>query len=519
MAKILCIYAGKMSYSFQLSILRHFSFYGFLDVAIISEYSGGIEAIHLKSVNTNMFALRNVKNGLSLFPDKLKNLNKYQYRIVLYSQPPRVIVKQGEVITPMMSFIRLFAEHQNAGFQINVLKNPNRILTIWNQRDMDLTLNTAFSFPHSHHSKLLTYEEQAYCALVPLSNSREKFQLFFLKPFETQTWLLLVISIVSFVCVWKLFNTRGAVDSHWLVGFGVIVTFIGQGINFSNDNRVILKILFNLIILMIFMLSTAYESIVTSFMIQPFEENRLEGFDQILASDYEILTDEAFLNAVKDSQEFIAIKARMIKAMPHHNFGTEIKRQHFVIVMKCDDAEYDLSRRISKGKTVSSFYYLLPEKIIKSYVRLEASFLNPFIDRLQYFMDLSFQAGLPHIWKVYAEHDFTGKTVQQMSVEPDILKLHDLIQVFYILLIGCTAATVVLLFEIFFQESLKNLQFACLGRGLRNKVNHMARKRRTAKNWPYQRALYCIIHQHKKVKRLKKLKIRRVFVKPKEAET
>ena len=178
MAKVICISTDRMRYSFQLRFLRYFAFYGFLDVAIISDYSEYIEVTNFQSVNGNMFALRNVIDGQSLFPDKLKNLNKFQYRIVLYDQPPRVVVKHDRFITPMMYFLKLFAEHQNALLHFTILKDPNLFSSVWHARFVDLTLNTAVNHPDSQYTKLLTYEESAYCALVPLSKKYEKFQLF-----------------------------------------------------------------------------------------------------------------------------------------------------------------------------------------------------------------------------------------------------------------------------------------------------------------------------------------------------
>lgn len=109
-----------------------------------------------------------------------------------------------------------------------------------------------------------------------------------------------------------MFRRRGAVDSPWLLGYEMFVYFIGQGVDFSRRNRLVLTILVQLMILVIFVLSNAYEGVITSFMIQPMHENRLKTVDDLLASDHEILTDEAFQYAVKDYEKFQTINKRLM---------------------------------------------------------------------------------------------------------------------------------------------------------------------------------------------------------------
>lgn len=514
MAKVICISTQNIDYSKQLVILRYFSLYGFLDVAIITKSSGVIEATNLQSINGKLIAYRNVNDGRVLFPDRLKNLNNYQYRILIFSQPPRVLINRDEINTPMMYFLELLARKQNAFIRLTVLDGPKTLVQAWNRRDMDLTLNSAITFPESKYPKLLTYEESAYCILVPLSSKYKNPQFIFLKPFDWLIWMLLILTVATIVCVWKLFGRQGVVDSHWLVGFSVTVAFIGQGAVLSNRNRVILKILFQLTILMIFVLSTIYESIITSFMIHPMEQHRLRTFNQILDSNYEIMTDAAFMDAVKDSKEFIAIKSRIKVPETYENYETEIKRQHYVYVRKCDSVEFKFDEKSkSDKKGESDFYYLLPERILKFYVRLEASFLNPFITRLQYYMDLSFEAGLPQIWTIFSEQGVLNSSNLEFSVDPKILKLKDLAQVFYILLFGCSVTTLLLLMEIFFCNVLRNLKHAHLLRQLRNKINQLAiRKRELRRTKPQQNNFFCIINKPRKVKRLVKMKANKILI-------
>ena len=144
--------------------------------------------------------------------------------------------------------------------------------------------------------------------------------------------------------------------------------------------------------------------------------------------------------------------------------------------------------------------------------------MNPFLERFQYYMDLTFQAGLMHMWKVLAFENNKMTGTQKSSTEPSYLKLEDLSQVFSILMIGYVLSAALFLIEIFFHDILKKLNLANLARKLRNRVNQMAyKKRKQSKHPKYQKgALYYIIHRRKRVKRLqpKKLKVRRIYVQP-----
>lgn len=179
----------------------------------------------------------------------------------------------------------------------------------------------------------------------------------------------------------------------------------------------------------------------------------------------------------------------------------------------------DFSRLLYNGKFTYNYYYILPEKFLPYYNRLEASFMNPYITRMQYYMDKAFEAGLPYIWKVYSYSYFYKIKNVKRGKDVTFLKLDDLYQVFSVLMIGSTISLLVFLSEIFSYECFRNFQLACLEQKLKKRVHQLAYSKKKPKDPRYQRgALYYIIRQHKKVKRLrhKILKVRRIYVQSKE---
>ncbi|KAL7035799.1 hypothetical protein ACKWTF_008564 [Chironomus riparius] len=504
----------------KLRMLEVFSSHGLIDVAILTEINSKIKYSALQIVNGSLTTLTNVKNGNNLFPDKLKNLMGYKYRIVVYNQLPRLMMKDGNVQSSMTYFMDAVAAKQNATIQYIQIENHKDFSEYWEDREMDLTLNTGVTFVNTgSFPKLLTYEETGYCALVPLPSKVSLSEMIYIKPFDIFIWCLLILSIALSACIFKVFRSRGAVDSHWLLVYGIFVMFIGQGMQFSRNNRMVLSILLQIIIFVIFVLSSLYEGEITSFMIQPIQRNRLSRFDQIPFSEYEILTDATFGYLMKDSEEFMAMKSRINTSIHRleKGYGTEILRQHFIFLFRCDKAEWDIGRSLRAGGTVSDYYYLLPDRIFNHFVRLEASFLNPFIHKLQNIMDLAFEAGLPQNWKIFGLMGKIRHSKHSSTDNPTYLELEDLMQVFYIIIVGLAISTFVLLVEIFFHSFLRNLHFAYLGRRLRSAIVRMGTNKKKPKRSEHG-ALYYILHQHKKIKRLRQLKVRKIFVQSRSNE-
>jgi len=518
MTKIIVIVPNASAMRDHIEILKLFFNSGFLNVAICHESANGyVQYEFIYSLARDVAFYVHIPNGQMIFPDKLKNMRGFAYVIAIYNQPPRIFIGDN-IMSPLIFFLEAICKIQNCNFRLLLLNHYSLLERFWVNRGMHLTLNTATIFD-TPEPKLLTYETTGYCALVPIPPKISLTQFIFIKPFDGLTWMFLALSVVGCVGVFRMFRGRGAVDSPWLLGYGMFVYFIGQGVDFSRQNRMVLTILLQLIILMIFVLSNAYEGVITSFMIQPMRENRMESIDDLLASDYEILTDEAFAFHIREFQELQKLKSRMNTSGVYVSNRHEelIVQQHYVFIRNCEIAEYDLNVPLSNGRKLSDYYYLLPERFFTRFVFLEASYWNPFLERLQYYMDMCFQAGLHHFWNIMAkELNHIEIPENTTSDEVKLLKFEDLQQAFSILVIGYILATLVLIVEIFLHDCLKNLNLRYLAGRLRNRINQMAYKRKP-RDPKYQRgALYYIIHRHQKMKRLrpKRLKVRQIFVQP-----
>jgi len=454
MAKIIIIVPTWTSFGGRSLILNTFKNLGYFDVAVVHETTDNkvLSEFYFKLLLDNMAMHIDPENSTHMFYDKLKNMHGFEYFIPFYEQPPVIEFYPKLRNSYMIYFLDALKKVQNSNYHLFYLKKISDQRLTFIRREMHLTLNYGIN-NDAQEPRLMTYDQIGYCAMIPIPPKPSYFQVVFVEPFDGLTWLFLVLTVVGCVAVFWMFRGRGAVDSPWLLGYGMFVYFIGQGVDISRRNRMVLAILLQLIVLMIFVLSNAYEGVITSFMIQPLYENRLKTVDDFIKSDYVFIASPEFARKVQDDVRFTAIKSRMNFSFDSIRF-TEAKESQYAIVRLCDILEVNYHWVYENGERISDSYYMLPEKLITFYIELDASFANPYIQRFQYYMDLCFQAGLPQIWKVYA--DKYNLDIQP-TIEREILELKDLGIIFYIFIAGCGLSSVVLVIEIVYSGFSGNL--------------------------------------------------------------
>lgn len=280
MSKFLIVTSSQNITNFHLALLQLFFTYGIFNVALICEQNSIIQTAIIKSVKMDISVMQREYLSDKIFPDKLIDLSGFAYRVVLFMQPPRVVIKNQGLKTLYNLFVMAAAQKQNSTSQFILIPKMTDLESYWLQRKMDLTLNTALVM-NSDFPKLLTYEENGYCAAVPRPQKTSFFKVIFALPFDKLTWIWLLITFVVCVLVWRFYRNFGASDSHWTLAFGIFAFFIGQGINFREQNRLVLVILVQLIVFMIFVLSNGYQGVITSFLIEPSHEPRVKSYEEI----------------------------------------------------------------------------------------------------------------------------------------------------------------------------------------------------------------------------------------------
>ncbi|CAG9798202.1 unnamed protein product [Chironomus riparius] len=451
MAKIICIIPNTLDQDQRHLILQVFFVNGFLNVVVLHQiYPTVVIAETINSLPAVfILTVSNPTDSLIVFPDKLIDFEGYAYQIAEIDS-----IGMSYITSQMMHFLRILKSIQNCTFKRLNLPDTIAIGDYWKRRKMHLLINIA-TVHHSREPKLMTYEEKSYCALVPIPEKTSFFLVIITKPFDRFMWTLIGLSVLCSVTVWRQFRGRGAVDSHWKIAALWFMVFIGQGLDFSNRNRSLLLILLHLISISIFVLSNAYESVVTSFTIDPVDEH-LKTLKDLLSSSYDIMADKGFEFSYENTNEFIS-RINTSSLNMRDNEAKEIIRKRFVFIRTCDVAENVLRLYLPNGKQTSEYYYILPERITGQFIHLEASYYNPFLERLQYYMDLSFEAGLPKMWKSFDYLDYSNRINYEET--SDFLLLEDLLLVFAILLLGCAVSAFVLMIEISYHDFFRYLDW------------------------------------------------------------
>jgi hypothetical protein len=107
--------------------------------------------------------------------------------------------------------------------------------------------------------------------------------------------------------------------------------------------------------------------------------------------------------------------------------------------------------------------YILKERFFIEFLCLDAGILNPYIEKFQELMDLSFEAGLPKMWTNFLNADMFEKVHWTQFYEDDIpsdsLEFEQIFPIFRVLSIGFLIAGFVLLLEIFHFDFWVNFKF------------------------------------------------------------
>jgi hypothetical protein len=229
-------------------------------------------------------------------------------------------------------------------------------------------------------------------------------------------------------------------------------------------------------IIAFWILGTTYQSIVTTFMMEPMQTSTLKTIDELFMSDYKVYIFDLFDFAMKENVAYQkAISGGRIRFMFEH----KVVDDHAYVSL-CSLVHGLLNFKFIHLKNTS--YYLLPERQFMTPLNLDVGFLNPFLNKLQHLMDLCFTAGLPRAWKTF--HQLTmrewlrknGQTADIVDESNDILDLSQILPICVILLIGHGFALMAFLLEVFYHDCVRHCGF--VWRRLRKGIERILRRLR-----------------------------------------
>ena len=382
-------------------------------------------------------------NALALFPDKLKDMHRYQYNVLLLTQPPRILMNEDgtDFYGVDVEVMNIIAASQNAGMKMKLgtgfdtLEKIKLFRDVLHNQLIDLTLNTIFTVKTSAHRKVInTYDQNSYCAIIPIPPPLT-FLHFLFTPFDGLTWTFIIASVVACAFVWYILNCLwGETDSALYFIFGMIAVFLGQGVPFKPHHKW-QKILIQLCMLMMFIMGNLYQSFIISSMSWSRDGIRLKTFEELFDSGADMFVTRKFYDIFNKSNEFDEALSRMeaVQSLAVKDLIDSKKP----MIGRCDTLEF--MTKVDVKFDLGSHFYMLPDSMMPFYEKFVLARNSPFYEKLQTMHNFVFESGIRQYWKYLLEQENSAELNRNdlyFIREKYLLSLDDLYGLFYLLFGG-----------------------------------------------------------------------------------
>lgn len=210
-------------------------------------------------------------------------------------------------------------------------------------------------------------------------------------------------------------------------------------------------------------------------MLKPVQQNLLKSVDELFESTLRIEFTSLDL-LYEDNPKYQRVKKqndRIVGFTPSpigEGWTEECTDYHIAVKYPCEEFRMFMESG-GDGKTYRGMY-MIPEVV---YIDRDDLFIGPFhpyLDKFQYYMDISFEAGLHQAWdsqfeRVLVEHYIHKIEKRKIEDENQILDFVAIGPFFLILIFGYLMATFALFGEIFYHDCLARLSKSFIRQKLR----------------------------------------------------
>ncbi|KAG5668888.1 hypothetical protein PVAND_016808 [Polypedilum vanderplanki] len=307
----------------------------------------------------------------TIFPDKLKNLNGYNFRVFISQLFAHTEKSTGEIFSKYLYFIQ----------EISKIKNAEINLTVWSTKDSNLIIqeiekiliNKNFDLLifdilkiDSYDSRLDVYEQNGLCFIVPSTRTiLENFEIFLGFIGGNQKFFV-VISSVLIIFIWSLYRKRGANNSVTKTALYLWASAYDKTLKLRN-NRLVLTVMLQLFVIAMLFYNLIFNAVFTSIMTVSTAEMKYKSITELIDNNEKFTMDGFVSYYLKDGNEYKKLEAEdRIKIERHvtyfaNDFGDRI------IISQCNFVQmYEKMNNWSPDS-----YYVLPEKILSHYTQLE----------------------------------------------------------------------------------------------------------------------------------------------------
>jgi hypothetical protein len=395
----------------------------------------------------------------SHFKEIIRDMNGIPYRVLLRNEYPNVFLKSSMIHGVNWELMKTVAEHQNTMI-INYYMYDHSSLQIWLDKLRTGHVDVALMTDPLFDTKMLlrfvnTFSTDGYCVMLPYPE-RKSFFAFLLKPYDAWTWMCITITLICLVVVWHFLNkhsTRNPNRAAYIL-FAFVAFFLGQGAEFR-EHRLIQKILIQLLILVTFVLSNAYQSVVISLMTESRYGEKIETIEGVFESEFKFKAPLTFMELLNQSSDSSKLRDKIIGILYSEDFVslTGLSKNRTGIIAKCriiDTLFKDTSGMFDADQRAIDHFYKVPEKFYTFFEHFSMSYGSPLTHTMRDYSLRIFESGVRQHWMAQlTKEDMTAvKERETVANEGFMLNLLDMSGAFYCLAIGCSLAFIVFLVEL-----------------------------------------------------------------------
>jgi hypothetical protein len=429
---------------------------GVLDFIAITNPSPG----HLKIFTHNPFFNKtetfsgNKVEFSSIFPDKLKNLNGYEYQTIFLTIPGYLNYDNNQLTGEPSFFLNLLLKHQNA--QLNVKNHSDfyatnfsfsNFLEVYNTGNYDLVLSSLLPRTENITEPICTYEPNEYCFGVPETFNWRSFEYFLVCPFTGEVQILLGVAVFLSALFWWFVSWRRIIrnpDSPGRLIFGVFGWFVGQDIGHRRLSFA-QKCLAQVLVISLFFLSILYSTKLLSLQAVAKNVSEINNLDDIVKHQLPITANPFFYDSYVESgfnPEAAKLMTRQIS--PYKAYEALLRKE--AIAGRCNFLKLG-KKRIQTDHDDGNFK-IIDEKLSFNFEYYFYHKLNPFRNKIKYYKDLVFEAALTHYYHLQEKTPIFSSKSDISRDSGNLIRFDDLYLTFMIYLGGCMLATLVFVGEI-----------------------------------------------------------------------
>ncbi|CAG9810176.1 unnamed protein product [Chironomus riparius] len=433
---------------------------GIQNFAIIAEEGASVAVQRPETFNGEVKVVRELQKphiSSQIYPDKLKNLQGYKYKVAIDFRSYPITSRHNRIVQRTSHLFRTIARHQNATLKLIRVRD-----------------STTFN---RHNNN--------FCILMPKVNKFTAREL--LSPQKTDLLVSICLSVtyVSIFVIWRLFKGRGAVEAPDQIVFKFLGAFNGQSAHFSRKNRLVLRILIQLMMIMSIFTNIINQWNIGTSLAYPQGELSLND-------TYKIFADH------KDSK--IAVDAIMDDVMPLR-VRTYYRLKVMDRIVLFDERTFNLDTfehqkvavfghcefvKVMATQNQNFFDYPMPS--ILSAIQVNYGPQNPFADKIEELMKHAFEAGLPDVWETMIKMRTFGQNYQKSEAVIkndifDILGFDKLLPLFHSFGQGLGLAFAIFIIEILYHDCIRHLSWQLIRQWTSSMALRSNKKQKETINW------------------------------------